>query len=61
VLFRSTEDKALARRVFTPKELLGAKADQAEGFPANGDLPISLTLDTSSISAAGYRLYVFYP
>lgn len=56
-----TEDKALARRVFTPKELLGAKADQADGFPANGDLPISLTLDTSAISAAGYRLYVFYP
>lgn len=56
-----TEDKALARRVFTPKELLGAKADPAAGFSANGDLPISLTLDTSAISAAGYRLYVFYP
>ena len=56
-----TEDKALARRVFTPKEFLGAKVDQAAGFSANGDLPISLTLDTSAISAAGYRLYVFYP
>jgi predicted Zn finger-like uncharacterized protein len=56
-----TEDKALVRRVFTPKEFLGAKVDQAAGFSANGDLPISLTLDTSAISAAGYRLYVFYP
>ncbi|MDD5298034.1 MAG: DUF3426 domain-containing protein [Rhodocyclaceae bacterium] len=56
-----TDDKPLVRRVFTPKEFLGAKTDPAAGFPANGDLAVSLTLDTSSISAAGYRLYVFYP
>jgi predicted Zn finger-like uncharacterized protein len=56
-----TEDKALARRVFTPKEFLGAKADLTKGFSAYGDLPINLILDTSAITAAGYRLYVFYP
>jgi len=56
-----TDDKALARRVFTPKDFLPAKADPNAGFAANGDLPISLTLDTTPIAAAGYRLYVFYP
>ena len=56
-----TDDKPLARRVFSPREFLPAKADGAAGFPAGGDLALSLTLDTSSLSAAGYRIYVFYP
>lgn len=56
-----TDDKPLARRVFTPGDFLPAKTDANAGFAANGDLPISLILDTSPLSPAGYRLYVFYP
>lgn len=56
-----TDDKALARRVFVPKDYLGAKADEAAGLAANADLPVSLILDASTLTAAGYRLYVFYP
>ena len=56
-----TDDKPLARRVFSPREFLPAKADGATGFPAGGDMALSLTLDPTSLTAAGYRIYVFYP
>lgn len=56
-----TDDKPLVRRVFTPKEFLPAKADGAAGFPASGDMALSLTLDPTTLTAAGYRIYIFYP
>ncbi len=56
-----TDDKPLVRRVFSPKEFLPAKVDGAAGFPAGGDMALSLNLDPSTLTAAGYRLYVFYP
>ena len=53
-------DQALARRIFLPAEYLPA-TPQPDGLKAGTELPIQLYLDTGSLRAAGYRLYLFYP
>jgi predicted Zn finger-like uncharacterized protein len=57
-------DRKLAVRHFAAAEYL--PRDQrgsmlASGFPANGEIPVTLALDIGDLSAAGYRLYIFYP
>jgi predicted Zn finger-like uncharacterized protein len=56
-----TQDVAIVRRVFTPTEYLpaGTRADQP--FAAKSDLAVRLWIEVLDVSAAGYRLYVFYP
>ncbi|MFB0936789.1 MAG: DUF3426 domain-containing protein [Propionivibrio sp.] len=56
-----TQDVAIARRVFAPKEYLPAKQSSDQVFPANSDIPVRLWIEAKDISAAGYRLYIFYP
>ena len=56
-----TQDAAIARRVFAPAEYLPAKTPAGEPFAANADVTIRLWIEAREISAAGYRLYVFYP
>jgi predicted Zn finger-like uncharacterized protein len=56
----SSLEQAIARRVFLPAEYLPPGA-QAEVFKAGADLPIRLYLDTGTLRAAGYGLYMFYP
>ena len=56
-----TRDKVIARRVLFPEEYLLPDALAAGSFPARSDLDIRLRLETRSIEAAGYRLYLFYP
>lgn len=56
-----TQDNAVARKVFAPTDYLPAKTSADQPFPANSDLAIHLWIDTGGITAAGYRLYVFYP
>lgn len=53
-------EQAVVRRVFLPAEYLPPTA-QAGGLKAGTELPIQLFLDTGSLRAAGYRLYLFYP
>ena len=53
-------EQAVARRVFLPGEYLSS-AQQGGGFKAGTELPLQLYLDTGSVRAAGYRLYLFYP
>lgn len=53
-------EQAVVRRVFLPAEYLPPSA-QAGGLNAGTELPIQLFLDTGSLRAAGYRLYLFYP
>jgi hypothetical protein len=53
-------DQAIARRVFLPAEYLPPVL-QSGGLKAGTELPIQLFLDTGSLHAAGYRLYMFYP
>ena len=56
-----TQDSAIARRVFAPKEYLPAKTPGDQPFAANSDFPVRLWIEAKDIGAAGYRLYVFYP
>ena len=56
-----TQDVAIARRVFTPQDYLPAKTPADQPFPGNSDIAVRLWIEAKDISAAGYRLYVFYP
>jgi predicted Zn finger-like uncharacterized protein len=54
-------DRVVARRAFTPAEYAGGAPDAALGIPGNGERVLTLFLDASATSQAGYRLYLFYP
>ncbi len=56
-----TQDAAIARRVFPPGEYLSAKTPKDQPFAANSDVAVRVWIEAKDISAAGYRLYVFYP
>lgn len=56
-----TQDSAIARRVFLPAQYLPPQSASDPAFPANTDIAVRLPLALKEISAAGYRLYVFYP
>lgn len=56
-----TQDAAIARRVFPPGEYLSAKTPAGQPFAANSDVAVRVWIEAKDISAAGYRLYVFYP
>lgn len=53
-------DDAVLRRVLEPADYLPAKLDPTV-FPPNGEIGIRLWLEAKDVTAAGYRLYVFYP
>jgi predicted Zn finger-like uncharacterized protein len=54
-------DKAVARRVFTPRDYLPRGVDVAKGFAANMEQTSKLTFVLSELSASGYRVELFYP
>ena len=56
-----TGDAAIARRVFRPAEYLPQNAQDSKVFAANSEIVVRLWIEAKDISAAGYRLYVFYP
>jgi predicted Zn finger-like uncharacterized protein len=56
-----TLDNAIARRVFQPSEYLSSQNPPDQPFPASADVAVRLWVEAKEISAAGYRLYVFYP
>jgi hypothetical protein len=56
-----TQDVAIVRRVFAPAEYLAAGTAADQPFAAKSDVAVRLWFEALDISAAGYRLYVFYP
>ena len=56
-----TADAAIARRVFRPAEYLPQALQDSQVFAANSEVVVHLWIEAKDISAAGYRLYVFYP
>ena len=60
ITLTDVQDNAVLRRVLQPGEYLPAKADPTL-FPPNGEVAVRLWLETKEVTAAGYRLYVFYP
>ncbi|HEU0186786.1 MAG TPA: zinc-ribbon and DUF3426 domain-containing protein, partial [Gallionellaceae bacterium] len=55
------EDKALARRVFSPAEYLGNASAEKLGLPANRETGVKLHINTTDLKPAGYRLFLLYP
>lgn len=60
ITLTDVQDNAVLRRVLLPSEYLPPKADPTL-FPPNGEAAVRLWLEAKEITAAGYRLYVFYP
>ncbi|MDR1936494.1 MAG: zinc-ribbon domain-containing protein [Candidatus Accumulibacter sp.] len=56
-----TQDTVIARRVFAPQDYLPPKAAASPVFSGNSDVAVRLWIETVNLSAAGYRLFVFYP
>lgn len=60
ITLTDVQDNAVLRRVLRPADYLPQKADPTL-FPPNGEIGIRLWLEAKDVTAAGYRLYVFYP
>jgi predicted Zn finger-like uncharacterized protein len=56
-----TQDRVIARRVFSPQDYLPAEAAVLPAFQPNADVAVRLWLEAGDLGAAGYRLFVFYP
>jgi predicted Zn finger-like uncharacterized protein len=54
-------DKALLRRVFSPREYLPAGGLAAKGFAGNSEQPVKLYFELKQLKASGYHIAVFYP
>ena len=57
-------DQPLLRKIIAPADYLPTSAAPSDGFAARHELPLSLRLQPAAElrhSAAGYRLYLFYP
>lgn len=54
-------EQVIARRVFLPREYLDRDVAPQDGLRGRGELSIRLFLDTGTVRASGYRLYLFYP
>ena len=55
----NASEQAIARRVFLPRDYLPS-GTSSTGIKAGGDLGIQLYLDTGTLRASGYRVYLFY-
>ena len=56
----NAQDRAVARRVFTPREWLPASATE-DGFGPREELEVAVRFTADELDASGYRLYVFHP
>jgi predicted Zn finger-like uncharacterized protein len=54
-------DKALARRVFTPRDYLPPGQNPDTGFAPASERSIKLFFELTQLKASGYRMYLFYP
>ena len=57
----NSQDRAVARRVFLPRDYLERAAEVGRGMGALAEVNVHLELDTGDLKAAGYRLFLFYP
>lgn len=55
------EDKAVARRIFSPAEYLSNAGVEKQGLPGNRETGVKLHLNTTDLKPAGYRLFLLYP
>lgn len=53
-------EQVIARRVLMPAEYLDKSTRSEDGLRGRGELAIRLFLDTGTVRASGYRVYLFY-
>jgi hypothetical protein len=58
---QNAREETVARRVLGPVEYLEPGSDLSGGLAANSDVHLRLAVDTGTLRAEGYRLYLFYP
>ncbi len=58
---QNARDEVLARRVLGPTEYIERGTSVADGLAAHSDVNLRLALDTGSVRAEGYRIFLFYP
>lgn len=56
-----TNDKALVRRIFTPRDYLASAQDVAKGFVPSSEQAVKLFFELSQLKASGYHVGLFYP
>lgn len=56
LVLTNTREHTLARRIFLPREYLGAGRDANAGIPADAEITVRLDLDTGDLNPAGFRL-----
>jgi predicted Zn finger-like uncharacterized protein len=54
-------DKAVLRRVFTPRDYLGADVALDKGFAPHTEQSVKLYFELNQLKASGYHIAVFYP
>jgi len=54
-------DKAILRRVFTPRDYVGADAALEKGFAPRSEQSVKLYFELKQLKASGYHIAVFYP
>lgn len=54
-------EKAIVRRVFTPRDYLPPATDATAGFARDTEQSVKLTFELLQLKASGYRVYLFYP
>lgn len=54
-------DKTVLRRVFGPRDYLGADVAIDKGFPARSEQAVKLYFELNQLKASGYHIAVFYP
>ncbi|MGH8679350.1 MAG: zinc-ribbon and DUF3426 domain-containing protein [Burkholderiales bacterium] len=57
----NASEQVVGRRVFFPRNYLAGSQRIEEGLRGRDELAVRLYLDTGSVRASGYRLYLFYP
>ncbi|WP_034300815.1 DUF3426 domain-containing protein [Herbaspirillum sp. RV1423] len=55
------DEKAITRRVFTPREYLDRAQNIDNGLAGESEQQIKLTFELAQPAASGYRIYLFYP
>lgn len=61
LVLNDAADKAVLRRVLTPRDYLAAPADAAKGFPPRSEQSVKLYFELKQLKASGYHIAVFYP
>ncbi len=58
---KDSNDKALARRLFQPKDYLSDASAEQSGIAANREQEIHIPLDVTTLKPTGYSLELIYP